>query len=85
MNAHIIGQRDAAHTALRLQTATSIIGHLLPLHLDAAARRARQAQGLVDGTPVSFDADAAVDAAANLALAAADKLLVKCGLVEEQG
>lgn len=73
-------QQEALLNLQRLQVAAMIAGHLLPQQLAAQAAHARRAAG-IDGEGVTFDAAEAIDQAANLAIAAADALLVKLGLV----
>jgi hypothetical protein len=75
-------QQEAAISMLRLQVAGGIVGQLLPQQLQAQATRARQAVGISDdSSPVAFDASESIDKATNLAIATADALLTKLGIV----
>lgn len=73
----LLGQQDAAISKLRFQSASAIVGHLIPQQLAAEAKRVAHEKGLPDGAPVPFNAQRAIDQATNLALATADMLLDK--------
>lgn len=78
-------QQQMAFATLRLQVAGSIVGQLLPQQLAAQAARMRQAEGVFDDEkPVAFDAAESIDKATNLAIATADMLLEKLGLVASE-
>lgn len=77
-------QQQQAVIGLRLQLAGSIVGQLLPQQLAAQANRVRHAEGIFDeDKPVTFDPGEAIDQATNLAIGAADALLVKLGFIKE--